>query len=230
MPAALLAPEGREPFSWDSLRIPELEERVRAARQATIYALNQMLDLKDLNTGVHSTRLAEWAVRIGQELGMDEGGLEDVEIGALLHDAGKVGVPDAILRKPGPLDPDEWRVMRMHPEFSWAVLRLIPGLERASLFALHHHEKFDGTGYPSGLRGHEIPIGARIVSVIDAFDAMVATRPYKEGLPCEEALRRLILDSGSHFDPAVVKHFIGIARAEMPSVFAATGVTPSTEL
>ncbi len=230
IPAALLGAGVREPFSWASLRVQELEERVRAARQATIYALNQMLDLKDLNTGVHSTRLAEWAVRIGQELGMDEAGLEDVEIGALLHDAGKVGVPDAILRKPGPLDPDEWRVMRMHPEFSWAVLRLVPGLERASLFALHHHEKFDGSGYPSGLRGHEIPIGARIVSVIDAFDAMVATRPYKEGLPCEEALRRLILDSGSHFDPAVVQHFIGIARAEMPSVFAATGVTPSTEL
>ena len=230
MPAALPGPDAREPFSWDSLRIPELEERVRSARQATIYALNQMLDLKDLNTGVHSTRLAEWAVRIGQELGMDEAGLEDVEIGALLHDAGKVGVPDAILRKPGPLDPDEWRVMRMHPEFSWAVLRLIPGLERASLFALHHHEKFDGTGYPSGLRGHEIPIGARIVSVIDAFDAMVASRPYKEGLPLEEALGRLVRDSGTHFDPAVVEHFIPIARAEMPSVFAATGVSQSTEL
>jgi HD-GYP domain-containing protein (c-di-GMP phosphodiesterase class II) len=216
--------EPAPPFSWEHLRVQELEERVRATRQATIYALNQMLDLKDLNTGVHSTRLAEWAVRIGQELGIDEGGLEDIEVGALLHDAGKVGVPDAILRKAGPLNPDEWRVMRMHPEFSWAVLRLVPGLERASLFALHHHEKFDGSGYPSGLRGEEIPIGARIVSVIDAFDAMVAVRPYKDGLPCEEALRRLILDSGSHFDPIVVHHFLGIARAEMPSVFAATGL------
>ncbi len=101
--------------------------------------------------------------------------------------------------------------MRMHPEFSWAVLRLVPGLERASLFALHHHEKYNGSGYPAGLKGEEIPIGARIVSVIDAFDAMVANRPYKEGLPCEEALRRLVADSGSHFDPAVVQHFIRIA-------------------
>ncbi len=219
-----MAGQGSAPFSWEHLRVQELEERVRATRQATIYALNQMLDLKDLNTGVHSTRLAEWAVRIGKELGIGEGGLEDIEVGALLHDAGKVGVPDAILRKPGPLTPEEWRVMRMHPEFSWAVLRLVPGLERASLFALHHHEKFDGSGYPAGLRGEEIPIGARIVSVIDAFDAMVAARPYKEGLPCEEALQRLILDSGSHFDPVVVHHFLGIARAEMPSVFAATGL------
>ena len=214
------------PFSWEHLRVQELEEQVRATRQATIYALNQMLDLKDLNTGVHSTRLAEWAVRIGKELGIDDTGLEDIEVGALLHDAGKVGVPDAILRKPGPLNANEWRVMRMHPEFSWAVLRLVPGLERASLFALHHHEKFDGSGYPAGLRGEEIPIGARIVSVIDAFDAMVAARPYKEGLPCEEALRRLVLDSGRHFDPIVVHHFLGIARAEMPSVFAATGLHP----
>jgi putative two-component system response regulator len=217
-------------FSWDPLRIPELEEQVRATRQATIWALNQMLDLKDLNTGVHGTRLAEWAVRIGQELGLDEKALEDVEVAALLHDAGKVSVPDAILKKPGPLTPEEWRVMRMHPEFSWAVLRLVPGLERASLFALHHHEKYDGSGYPGGLRGEDIPIGARIVSVIDAFDAMVASRPYKEGLPCEEALRRLVADSGRHFDPVVVGHFIPIASAEMDSVFAATGVTQATEL
>jgi putative two-component system response regulator len=217
-------------FTWDPLRIPELEEKVRATRHATICALNQMLDLKDLNTGVHSTRLAEWAVRIGQEIGLDEAVLEDVEVAALLHDAGKVSVPDAILRKPGPLDPEEWRVMRMHPEFSWAVLRLVPGLERASLFALHHHEKYDGTGYPGRLRGEDIPIGARIVSVIDAFDAMVANRPYKAGLPCEEALRRLQKDSGSHFDPVVVRHFLPIASAELSSVFEATGVTKDVSL
>jgi putative two-component system response regulator len=227
---AVATPEHVVPFSWDPLRQHEFEQSIRSTREATICALNQMLDLKDLNTGVHSTRLAEWAVRIGQELGLDAEGQADVEVAALLHDAGKVGVPDAILRKPGPLDPDEWRVMRMHPEFSWAVLRLVPGLERASLFALHHHEKFNGSGYPSGLRGEEIPIGARIVSVIDAFDAMVASRPYKQGLPCEEALRRLVADSGTHFDPEVVAQFIPIAMAEMPGVFAATGVSQSTEL
>jgi len=224
------AVEAPSRFSWSPLRFQELEERVRSTREATICALNQMLDLKDLNTGVHSTRLAEWAVRVGRELGLEESGLEDVEVAALLHDAGKVGVPDAILRKPGPLDPEEWRVMRMHPEFSWAVLRLVPGLERASLFALHHHEKYDGSGYPAGLRAEEIPIGSRIVSVIDAFDAMVASRPYKEGLPCEEALRRLRADCGTHFDPLVVRHFIPIAESEMASVFAATGVSQSTEL
>ena len=220
----MISSGGSDGFSWESLRVRELEERLRGTRQATICALNQMLDLKDLNTGVHSTRLAEWAVRVGRELGLDDGGLEDIETAALLHDAGKVGVPDAILKKPGPLDAAEWRVMRMHPEFSWAVLRVVPGLERASLYALHHHEKFDGSGYPARLRGQDIPIGARIVSVIDAFDAMVASRPYKEGIPCEEALARLVQDSGKHFDPAVVERFLPIAGGEVDSVFDATGV------
>src|ERR671925_1646650 len=105
------APIGGSPLlaAPESLRIKQLEEQASALRNSVICALNQMLDLKDLNTGVHSTRLAEWAVRIGQELGLDEAVLEDVEVAALLHDAGKVGVPDAILRKPGPLEPDEWR-------------------------------------------------------------------------------------------------------------------------
>ena len=189
-----------------------------------------MLDLKDINTGVHSTRLAEWAVRIGQELGIEGSCLEDIEVAALLHDAGKVGVPDSILRKSGPLDEAEWKVMRMHPEYSWAILRLVPGLERASLFALHHHEKFDGSGYPAGLKGEEIPIGSRIVTVIDAFDAMVAERPYKCGVPCDDALQRLLIDSGRHFDPNVVRQFIRIARDEMSAVFAATGVAVSAAL
>jgi putative two-component system response regulator len=217
-------------FSWEPLYARERAEELRSVRKATVCALNHMLDLKDLNTGVHSTRLAEWAVRIGQEMGIDDACLEDIETAALLHDAGKVGVPDAILRKAGPLEPREWSVMKMHPEYSWAVLRLVPGLERASLFALHHHEKFDGSGYPAGLRGEEIPIGARIVSVIDAFDAMVAERPYKKGLPCEEALRRLIVDSGRHFDPAVVQRFIRIAGAELGEVFEATGIDQSVAL
>jgi HD-GYP domain-containing protein (c-di-GMP phosphodiesterase class II) len=215
-------------FSWEGLRVRELEEKLRATRHATICALNQMLDLKDLNTGVHSTRLAEWAVRIGRELGLDDARLEDIEVAALLHDAGKVGVPDAILKKEGPLDDTEWRIMRMHPEFSWAVLRLVPGLEKASLYALHHHEKFDGSGYPSGLKGREIPIGARIVSVIDAFDAMVAERPYKHGIPTDEALRRLVQDRATHFDPDVVDVFLPMAQAELDSVFEATGIDKAT--
>src|SRR5262249_41378266 len=155
-------------------------------------ALNQMLDLKDLNTGFHSTRLAEWALRVAQELRLDESCLADIEIAALLHDIGKVGVPDSILRKPAKLSDDEYALMKKHPEYGWAIVRLFPEFERAGLFVLHHHEGYDGKGYPGRLKGAVIPIGARIVSVIDAFDAMLSSRPYRSGLPYEEAIRRLL--------------------------------------
>src|SRR5215468_6329960 len=153
----LLAPE--------SLRIKQLEEQASALRSSVICAFNQLLDLKDLNTGVHSTRLAEWGMRVGQELGLEEAGLQNLEIAALLHDIGKMGIPDAILRKPGRLDPEEYALMKKHSEYGWAVLRMLPGFERAALDILHHHESFNGTGYPGGLKGQEIPIVSRIVCV-----------------------------------------------------------------
>ncbi len=217
-------------WSWGPLRAKELEEQVASMRTGLICALNQLLDLKDLNTGVHSTRLAEWSVRVAQELGIDEDCLRDVEVAALLHDIGKVGIPDAILRKPARLTEEEYTLMKKHPEYGWAVLRLLPGFEQASLFVLHHHENYNGKGYPAGLGGTEIPIGARIVSVIDAFDAMVSSRPYRQGMPSEEAVRRLIASSDTQFDPVVVQSFLQIAQAEMPAVFAAAGTSVSAAL
>ncbi|PYV08208.1 MAG: phosphohydrolase [Acidobacteria bacterium] len=214
----------------DTLRVKELEEQLFSMHNSLVCAFNQLLDLKDLNTGYHSTRLAEWGVRVAQELGLEDGVLRDVEVAALLHDIGKIGVPDAILKKPGRLTADEYALMKKHPEYGWAVVRLFPGLERTSFFILHHHEAYDGTGYPGELKEDEIPIGARIVSVIDAFDAMVSSRPYRQGLPFEEAMRRLDLASNKQFDPAVVRCFISIAQAEMPSVFAATGTSTSVVL
>jgi len=212
------------------MRLRELEEENLALRRSMICALNQLLDLKDLNTGVHSTRLAEWAVRVARNLQIEEKNLFQMEVAALLHDVGKIGVPDAILRKPSRLTPEEKAIMDKHPEYSWSILRLLPGLEQASLFALHHHEDYDGTGYPGGLKGEEIPLGSRIVSVIDAYDAMISNRPYRAGLPHDEAIRRLLADSGTQFDPMVVQCFIPIAGAEMSNVFAATGTSPSVVL
>jgi HD-GYP domain-containing protein (c-di-GMP phosphodiesterase class II) len=212
------------------LRIKEIEERLSALRTSLICAFNQLLDLKDLNTGVHSTRLAEWALHVGGELGLDQQALADLEVAALLHDIGKIGIPDAILQKPARLTEAEYGLMKKHPEYGWAVLRNVPGMERTSLLILHHHESYDGRGYPAGLKGQEIPIGSRIVSVIDAFDAMVSSRPYREGLPFEEAERRLVLASGTQFDAAVVHSFLPLARAEMSSVFAAAGTSVSTAL
>jgi HD-GYP domain-containing protein (c-di-GMP phosphodiesterase class II) len=216
------APVNRAP---DSLRVKQVEAQVSALRSSVICAFNQLLDLKDLNTGVHSTRLAEWGLRVGQELGLEEPVLQNLEIAALLHDIGKVGIPDAILRKPGKLEPDEYALMKKHPEYGWAVLRMLPGFEHAALDILHHHENFDGKGYPAGLRELEIPVVSRIVSVIDAFDAMVSSRPYRIGLPYEEAVRRLIESSGTQFDPAVVQCFISFAQGEMATVFAAAGTS-----
>ncbi|HUJ39261.1 MAG TPA: HD-GYP domain-containing protein [Candidatus Acidoferrales bacterium] len=214
----------------DSLRVKQLEENAHALRRSVICGFNQLLDLKDLNTGVHSTRLAEWGLRVGQELGLDEQVLCNLEVAALLHDIGKIGIPDSILRKPAKLDAEEYALMKRHPEYGWLVLRLLPGFEHAALDILHHHESVDGKGYPAGLKGREIPIVSRIVCVIDAFDAMVSSRPYRQGLPFEEAVRRLILASGTQFDAQVVQSFLPIAEADMESVFAAAGTAVTSAL
>src|ERR1700704_929438 len=214
----------------ESLRIKQLEEQASALRNSVICAFNQLLDLKDLNTGVHSTRLAEWGMRVGQGLGLEETDLQNLEVAALLHDIGKVGIPDSILRKPERLDAEEYALMKKHSEFGWAVLRMLPGFERAALDILHHHESFDGKGYPAGLKGAEIPVVSRIVCVIDAFDAMVSSRPYRKGLPYREAVRRLKEASGAQFDPIVVQSFLSFAEAEMSTVFAAAGTSVSSAL
>jgi HD-GYP domain-containing protein (c-di-GMP phosphodiesterase class II) len=188
---------------------------------------SQMLDLRDLNTGMHSTRLAEWGLRVARSLGVPEHSLPDLETGALLHDIGKVAIPESILGKPGRLTDEEFEIVKRHPEFGWTVIRNLPGLEHTSLQILHHHENFDGTGYPAGLKGTEIPIGARIVSVIDSFDAMISNRPYRAGLPMKEVIRRLHESSGTQFDPLVVDAFVRIVEAEMPIVLEAVGSTLS---
>jgi HD-GYP domain-containing protein (c-di-GMP phosphodiesterase class II) len=212
------------------LRIKELEEQHLAFRNSVVCAFNQLLDLKDINTGVHSTRLAEWALRVARKMDIPEERLYQVEVAALLHDIGKIGVPDAILKKASPLTPDERSVINRHPEYSWSILRLFPGLEEASLYALHHHESVDGTGYPAGLKGNDIPLVSRIISVIDAFDAMVSNRCYKKGLPHEEAIARLIRSSGTQFNTEVVQAFVPIAEQEAADVFEAAGTSISAVL
>ncbi len=217
-------PQSSSPDSCTApLQLKAAQEEISALRSAVVCSLNQLLDLKDLNTGVHSTRLAEWALHVAGEIGLDEASFPDIEVAALLHDIGKIGIPDAILNKPSRLTDEEYELMKKHPEYGWIVLRGLPGFERVSLLILHHHESFDGKGYPGGLAGEEIPMGSRIVSVIDAFDAMVSSRPYRQGLPLEEAARRLVQASGTQFDPRVVERFLPLAQAEMPSVLAAVG-------
>jgi HD-GYP domain-containing protein (c-di-GMP phosphodiesterase class II) len=178
-------------------------------------ALNMLLDLKDLRTGLHATRLAEWAVRVGELLGLEESDLRDIEAASLLHDIGKIGLPDSILLKPGKLSSEEYAITKKHPEYGWAILRSIPGFERTSLLVLHHHERYDGKGYPAGLAGEDIPLGSRIVAVVDSFDAMLSSRAYRSALPVEEAVRRLVTDIGSQFDPKIAPLFIELAREQL---------------
>ena len=218
---------GSFPDSGILLRMKELEEQQSKLMQSVICGFNQLLDLRDLNTGVHSTRLAEWAVRVAGKLGIAEAEFYQLEVAALLHDIGKIGVPDAILKKEGKLTDEERALMNKHPEYSWSILRLFPGFDKASLYALHHHESYDGRGYPGGLKGNEIPIGSRIVSVIDAYDAMISNRCYRKGLDHGEALRRLTSGGGTQFDPTVVNAFVEIAEREVDAVFAATGTSPT---
>src|SRR5580700_2667686 len=209
------------------LRIKELEQQQLSLLKSVICGFNQLLDLRDLGTGVHSTRLAEWAVRVGRKLGIEEIDLHQLEVAALLHDIGKIGIPDSILKKEGKLTDEERALMNKHPEYSWSILRLFPGLDKASLYALHHHESYNGRGYPGGLKAGEIPIGSRIVAVIDAYDAMISNRCYRKGFPHEEAVRRLVADSGAQFDPIVVQAFVEIAGQEVADVFLATGTSSS---
>ena len=200
------------------LRLKQLEEELREVQSSICRGLNQLLDLKDLNTGTHSTRIGETAVRVAVALGMDEDDQRDVEIACTLHDIGKIGVPDRILRKSGKLGEDEWAEMRRHPEYGWAILRLFPGLAEVSLYVLHHHERWDGSGYPGSLAGAQIPLGARVVAIVDAWDAMVSPRAYKPEIVAAEALRRLRQDAGSHFDPEIAESFCQMIEAESRSV------------
>ena len=216
------------------LRVKELEEQHLAFRNSLVCAFNQMLDLKDINTGVHSTRLAEWALRVARKMDIPEDRLYQVEVAALLHDVGKIGVPDAILKKAGPLTPEERALINRHPEYSWSVIhplpQFFPGLEEASLYALHHHESMDGAGYPAGLKGSDIPLVSRIICVIDAFDAMISNRCYRQGLPQSEAIARLVRSSGTQFDPAVLQAFLPIAEQEASDVFEAAGTSMAAAL
>ncbi len=195
-----------------ALRSKDLEEQLNQCQTGVMLALNMMLDLKDLKTGLHATRLAEWAVRVAEQLGVGHEELRDIEFASLLHDIGKIGVPDAVLQKPGRLTDEEQATVRKHPEYGWAILRSVPGFERTSLLVLHHHERFDGKGYPAGLAGDEIPLGSRIVAIVDAFDAMISNRSYRRGLPLKEALERLQESAGTQFDPRIVSHFLDLTR------------------
>lgn len=191
-------------------RTAELDQALEAIENSyrmTLKALVQALETRDFETHGHSERVVTFSLRLGYELNLDKEILRDLELGALLHDIGKIGVPDAVLRKPAKLNEEEWNKMKLHPIHGQKILRNIPFLEGAARIVAQHHEKWDGTGYPVGLRGEDVDIGARIFSVVDAFDAMVSDRVYRKGCSYEDALAELERCAGTQFDPLVVEAF-----------------------
>ncbi|PWI15668.1 metal-dependent phosphohydrolase [Streptomyces sp. Act143] len=178
--------------------------RERAAHQATIRALVQAVDIKDEYTRGHSERVGQASMMIARELGMDEGRIEVLRFAGILHDVGKLGVPTRLLRKDGPLTPEERRIIELHPEYGHEMVRGISFLGEARAAVLHHHERLDGSGYPYGLVGAQIPESARVVAVADAFDAMTSTRSYSRARPVGTALEELERCAGTQFDPRMV--------------------------
>jgi len=189
----------------------------------TIRALADALDAKCDYTAGHSLRVSRFAVLIGRQLGLAADMLRDVELGGILHDIGKIGVPESILWKPGSLTPEEREIMSKHPVTSAEIIGDLKGLWRAREYVKHHHEYFDGTGYPDGLKGDDIPIGARIILVSDAYDAMTTDRPYRDAIGHEKAVAELKKMAGKQFDPKVVEAlmaFIGEDGREIDRVLA----------
>ena len=178
--------------------------------RATLTALHDLIFARDPGTGAHSERVRRYALAVARTHGLTEAETRDIEHGVVLHDIGKIGIPDSILLKPGPLTPDEWKVMRTHPEVGRRLVEHIPFLAGAVPIVYHHHERWDGSGYPEGLRGERIPLGARIFAVADALDAMTFDRPYSRAVSFEAAREEIGRCAGTHFDPAVVSTFLSI--------------------
>jgi HD-GYP domain-containing protein (c-di-GMP phosphodiesterase class II) len=194
------------------MRLNEQTRRLLAnltwAYDDTIEGWARALDLRDKETQGHTRRVVELTLTLARELGFAEDKLQAIRWGALLHDIGKMGIPDAILLKPGSLDANEWEIMRMHPAYAHRLLAPIEYLRDALDIPYCHHEKWDGTGYPRGLKGEAIPLVARIFAVVDVWDALRSDRPYRAAWPRERAREHIREQAGAHFDPRVVAAFL----------------------
>jgi ribonuclease P protein subunit RPR2 len=204
----------RETFKQERARSLEL----RASYMATVRALSNAVEARDAYTGKHAERVAAYGLEIARAGGLSLAEDPQTEFGFLLHDIGKVAIPDAILFKPDPLDPHERALMERHPVVGYEILRGIDFLGAAKEVVRHHHERWDGKGYPDGLAGEDIPLAARVFAIADTLDALTTTRPYRQGTALSRA--RSIVDeaSGTQFDPAMVAHFRTIPDATLDAI------------
>jgi len=194
--------------------LQRMNEELIHAYDTTLEGWSYALELRDQETEGHTRRVTEVTCRLARTMGLDETELLHVRRGALLHDIGKMGIPDSILRKPGPLTKEEWQIMRRHPVYAYKLLAGIPFLQQALDIPYYHHEKWDGTGYPFGLKGEEIPLAARIFAVVDVWDALSSDRPYQKGWPRDKIRQHIAEQSGLHFDPKVVDKFLYLVDNE----------------
>ncbi len=212
---------------WLATRETNALRRAADASRDTLRALVAALDAREHQTEQHSHRVAKLSLRIGEKLGLGARDLATLHEAALLHDVGKIGVPDHVLLKPGPLTDDERAIMQQHAEVGHAILNATNHLRGVADLVHAHHERFDGTGYPRGLAGNGIPLGARIFAVADVFDALTSDRPYRQAMPESDALELIVAASGSHFDPRVVAAFVALL-AELDAAIP-TGQVPFHE-
>ncbi len=218
---------GADDYLLKPCREKELIERIQAAltRQEVFYRLSQVeenlpaiaalvnaTEARDLYTRGHSERVAHYATLLAREVGISPEEIRTLWLAGLLHDIGKIGVRDAILYKPGPLNEEEYRRVQDHPVLAAQILSPIAGLRKVVPLVLHHHERYDGSGYPDGLAGEEIPLGARILAVVDGFEAMTSKRAYRPAFSPEEALERLEQNGGTQYDPELVRVWVRLVR------------------
>jgi hypothetical protein len=223
LPPALMILSVRQYLARTTAAVEEIREanlRLRRAHRETIAALSRSMEAKDLYTGGHTERVAAVAVGIARRLGFRDEELEAIEIGALLHDIGKIGIPEQVLRKPGKLNDDEWELIKTHPVISDYILSELDLHPFVRQCARSSHERIDGTGYPDGLAGEAIPLPARIVLVADALDALTSTRSYRPARPFLGALAEIRAHTGTQFCPSVVAALEELWRSE-PGVFGA---------
>jgi HD-GYP domain-containing protein (c-di-GMP phosphodiesterase class II) len=193
-----------------------MEDRYKKHILTMACTLVSLVDLRDGYTGGHSSRVGSYARAIGVRLGLPEPQLDKVVMAALLHDIGKIGVPDHVLLKRGRLTPEEYTHILKHPELGWMALRNISEFESVGLIVLHHHERMDGGGYPAGLKGSLIPLGSRIIAVADSYDALTTDRPYRKARTRQQAVDELLSCTNSQFDSRVLAAFLDSLESNGP--------------
>lgn len=191
-------------------------QELSEAYETTLLGWSKALDLRDKETEGHTQRVTELTVQLARLMGFDEDAIVHLRRGALLHDIGKMGVPDSILLKPGPLTDEEWAIMKKHPVYAYELLSPIYYLQPALDIPYCHHEKWDGTGYPQGLKGEDIPLAARVFAIIDIWDALRSDRPYRPAWPVDRVVSHIRSLSGTHLDPAVVEAFLQLDVVTSP--------------